>query len=330
MALAFPVVVLVARGTSPLKAAGTTRLDPAALATLRLMLYDFAFGGIYDDAFSATLQHPPAGVGAAASTAASRWPSSSRVPLGLLIGRDADRSAGARSHLADAAAGPGDGVAAAVDDLLRARADARDLSGVSRRVLPDPAQHHVRRALGGARLFEAASMLGCYGSAQFFARSCCRRRCPSIFTGLRLGLGFAWIRHRGRRDDRRADRAWVPSSWTARTLSRTELVISRHDRHRHRGLPLRPRGRRCSTTGCCAGARQHHALSPGVPVLDISARRRASSSNCSGQTHRGAARREPDHPQGRVRLPDRRLRLRQVDAAAHRRRLRDRRRGRSR
>jgi len=42
------------------------------------------------------------------------------------------------------------------------------------------------------RLFEAASMLGCGGSAQFF-RVVLPASLPAIFTGLRLGLGFAWV-----------------------------------------------------------------------------------------------------------------------------------------
>jgi NitT/TauT family transport system permease protein len=42
------------------------------------------------------------------------------------------------------------------------------------------------------RLFEAASMLGCTGMAQFF-RVVLPAALPSIFTGMRLGLGFAWV-----------------------------------------------------------------------------------------------------------------------------------------
>ena len=42
------------------------------------------------------------------------------------------------------------------------------------------------------RLFEAASMLGCTGAAQFF-RVVLPAALPSIFTGMRLGLGFAWV-----------------------------------------------------------------------------------------------------------------------------------------
>src|SRR5579859_7262559 len=42
------------------------------------------------------------------------------------------------------------------------------------------------------RLFEAASMLGCRGTAQFY-RVVLPASLPAIFTGLRLGLGFAWV-----------------------------------------------------------------------------------------------------------------------------------------
>lgn len=42
------------------------------------------------------------------------------------------------------------------------------------------------------RLFEAAAMLGCRGTAQFF-RVVLPASLPAIFTGIRLGLGFAWV-----------------------------------------------------------------------------------------------------------------------------------------
>ena len=73
------------------------------------------------------------------------------------------------------------------------------------------------------RLFEAASMLGCTGTAQFF-RVVLPAALPSIFTGMRLGLGFAWV-------------VTVVGEMTgvqtglgaiimeARQLSRTEIVI---------------------------------------------------------------------------------------------------------
>src|ERR1044072_9224843 len=42
------------------------------------------------------------------------------------------------------------------------------------------------------RLFEAASMLGCNGSS-LFRQVVLPEATPSIFNGLRLGHGFAWI-----------------------------------------------------------------------------------------------------------------------------------------
>lgn len=73
------------------------------------------------------------------------------------------------------------------------------------------------------RLFEAASMLGCGSSAQF-ARVVVPAALPSIFTGLRLGLGFAWIIIVV------AEMTGVPTGlgaiiMEARQLSRTDIVI---------------------------------------------------------------------------------------------------------
>ena len=73
------------------------------------------------------------------------------------------------------------------------------------------------------RLFEAASMLGCLGSAQFF-RVVLPAALPSIFTGLRLGLGFSWVVIVV------GEMTGVPTGlgaiiMEARQLSRTEIVI---------------------------------------------------------------------------------------------------------
>ena len=68
-------------------------------------------------------------------------------------------------------------------------------------------------------------MLGCQRLGAVLSASCCRQRCRRIFTGMRLGLGFAWV-------------VIVVGEMTgvqtglgaiimeARQLSRTEIVIS--------------------------------------------------------------------------------------------------------
>ena len=73
------------------------------------------------------------------------------------------------------------------------------------------------------KLFEAASMLGCRGNAQFF-KVVLPAAMPSIFTGLRLGLGLAWFVIVV------GEMTGVPQGlgaviMDARTLSRTDLVI---------------------------------------------------------------------------------------------------------
>ena len=73
------------------------------------------------------------------------------------------------------------------------------------------------------KLFEAASMLGCRGNAQFY-KVVLPAAAPSIFTGLRLGLGLAWFVIVV------GEMTGVPQGlgaviMDARTLSRTDLVI---------------------------------------------------------------------------------------------------------
>jgi NitT/TauT family transport system permease protein len=73
------------------------------------------------------------------------------------------------------------------------------------------------------KLFEAGAMLGCRGSTQFF-KIVLPAATPSIFTGLRLGLGLAWFVIVV------GEMTGVPQGLGAvimdgRTLSRTELVI---------------------------------------------------------------------------------------------------------
>jgi NitT/TauT family transport system permease protein len=74
------------------------------------------------------------------------------------------------------------------------------------------------------RLFEAANMLGCDG-ARLFRQVVLPAALPSIFTGLRLGHGFAWILIVV------GEMTGVPTGlgsviMDGRTLSRTDLVIT--------------------------------------------------------------------------------------------------------
>ena len=198
-----------------------TRLipPPSGVAT---MMWDFAFGGIYDDAYSASLpihfwksvQRVYGGFFLAAATG---------IPLGLMLGRI---------------------------PLLRAMLDPMlsllrpvpvtawlPLSMIFFGLGPKSAIFLV--FLGAfypillntvfgvksvdARLFEAAEMLGCNGS-QMFRAVVLPAALPSIFNGLRLGAGFAWILIVV------GEMTGVPEGLGAvimdgRTLSRTELVI---------------------------------------------------------------------------------------------------------
>jgi NitT/TauT family transport system permease protein len=75
-----------------------------------------------------------------------------------------------------------------------------------------------------AKLFEAASMLGCDGS-RMFRQVVLPAALPSIFNGLRLGHGFAWILIVV------GEMTGVPTGlgsviMDGRTLSRTDLVVS--------------------------------------------------------------------------------------------------------
>lgn len=202
-------------------ARGMTQLIPSPYDVAEYMV-DFAWGGIWDDAFSGTLLiHLVAsatrvygGFALAALCA---------VPLGILIGR-----------------------VPLIRDLL-------DPFLQLMRPIPVTAWLPLSMILFGLgprsafflvflgafypillntifgvrsvekRLFEAASMLGCRGNAQFF-KVVLPASLPSIFTGLRLGLGLAWFVIVV------GEMTGVPQGlgaviMDARTLSRTELVI---------------------------------------------------------------------------------------------------------
>jgi len=199
-----------------------TRLVPRPV-DVAVMMWDFAFGGVYEDAFSGSLpvhlwmslQRVYGGFLLAAVIA---------IPLGLLIGRM---------------------------PLLRAMLDPTisvlrpipvtawlPLSMIFFGLGPRAAVFLV--FLGAfypillntifgvksvdVRLFEAASMLGCRGS-QLFRSVVLPAAAPSIFNGLRLGLGFAWILIVV------GEMTGVSEGLGAvimdgRTLSRTDLVIT--------------------------------------------------------------------------------------------------------
>jgi NitT/TauT family transport system permease protein len=198
-----------------------TRLIPTPYETAEYMV-DFAVGGIYDDAFSATLHiHLLASMSrvyggfALAALAA--------LPIGLLIGRvpaarmTLDPFFQLMRPIPVTAWLP---LSMILFGLGARSAFALVFLGAFYPIL-------LNTILGvknvDAKLFEAASMLGCRGNAQFF-RVVLPAALPSIFTGLRLGLGLAWFVIVV------GEMTGVPQGLGAvimdgRTLSRTELVI---------------------------------------------------------------------------------------------------------
>jgi NitT/TauT family transport system permease protein len=219
LALVMPLALLL--GWHLAVKAGMTRLIPSPADVAEYMV-DFAVGGIWDDAFSATLHihlfasmtRVYGGFALAALVA---------VPLGLLIGRN-------------------EKVRALLDPFLQLMRPipvtawlplSMILFGLGPRsafflVFLGAFYPILLNTVFGVRsvekrLFEAASMLGCSGTAQFF-RVVLPASLPSIFTGLRLGLGLAWFVIVV------GEMTGVPQGLGAvimdgRTLSRTELVI---------------------------------------------------------------------------------------------------------
>jgi NitT/TauT family transport system permease protein len=186
-------------------------------------LYDLAFGGIWNDAYSQTMHiHLLASVarvyGGFAMAAAVA------LPLGLMIGRIPfirqllDPTFQVLRPIPVTAWLP---LAMIIFGLGPRSAVSLVFLGAFYPILINTI-FGVRSV--DVRLFEAASMLGCEGTAQF-CRVVLPASLPAIFTGLRLGLGFAWV-------------VIVVGEMTgvqtglgaiimeARQLSRTEIVIS--------------------------------------------------------------------------------------------------------
>ena len=185
-------------------------------------LYDLAFGGIYDDAYSrtlhvhllASLSRVYGGFAIAASLA---------VPLGLLIGRISivrrllDPTLQVLRPIPVTAWLP---LSMIIFGLGSRSAFFLVCLGAFYPILINTI-FGVRSV--DPRLFEAASMLGCQGTAQFY-RVVLPASLPAIFTGLRLGLGFAWVVIVV------GEMTGVPTGlgaiiMEARQLSRTEIVI---------------------------------------------------------------------------------------------------------
>lgn len=199
-----------------------TRLIPRPYAVAQ-MLWDFVFGGIYDDTFSQTFH-------------VHLWASVKRVyggfllaalcaiPLGLMIGRIRMlrllfdpllallRPVPVTAWLPLSMIFFGLGPNAAIFLVFL---------GAFYPILLNTV-FGVRSA--DQRLFEAAAMLGCSGSKQFRA-VVLPAALPTIFNGLRIGLSFSWILIVV------GEMTGVPTGLGAvimdgRNLSRTDLVIA--------------------------------------------------------------------------------------------------------
>jgi NitT/TauT family transport system permease protein len=199
-----------------------TRLIPSPYQ-VAVMMYDFSFGGVYDDAFSGTiLIHV--------------WKSVQRVyggfflaaligiPLGMVIGRIKllrqllDPTISLLRPIPVTAWLPlsmiffGLGPNAAIFLVFLGAFYPILLNTIFGVRSVDP------------RLFEAASMLGCKGTAMF-REIILPASLPSIFNGLRIAHGFAWILIVV------GEMTGVPTGlgsvvMDGRTLSRTDLVIT--------------------------------------------------------------------------------------------------------
>jgi len=216
----FPLVLVVLWHAAVVTSG--TKLVPTPYM-VGVMMYDFAFGGVYDDAFSrtilthlfASMQRVYGGFFLAALMG---------IPLGLAIGkimlfkqlldptlsllRPIPVTAWLPLSMVFFGLGPRSAVflvflGAFYPILLNTIFGVRSV---------DP------------RLFEAANMLGCDG-ARLFRQVVLPASLPSIFTGLRLGHGFAWILIVV------GEMTGVPTGlgsviMDGRTLSRADLVIT--------------------------------------------------------------------------------------------------------
>src|SRR5258706_5993078 len=220
LGLGFPVLLVVAWHYGVMSMG--TKLIPTPYQ-VGLMMYDFAFGGIYDDAFSGTIlthmaasfQRVYSGFGLAILVG---------IPLGLLIGRVAfirqllDPTLSVLRPVPVTAWLP---LSMIFFGLGPRSAVFLGFLGAFYPIL----LHTIFRVRSvDPRLFEAANMLGCDG-ARMFRQVVLPAALPSIFTGLRLGHSFAWILIVV------GEMTGVPTGlgsviMDGRTLSRADLVIT--------------------------------------------------------------------------------------------------------
>ena len=188
LALAFPLAALIVWHFATFGRKYSLVPPPSDVA---LELYDLAFGGIFDDAYSQTLlTHLLASIGRVYGGFAIAL--AVALPLGLMIGRIPlirqllDPTLQVLRPIPVTAWLP---LAMIMFGLGPRSAFFLVCLGAFYPILINTI-FGVRSV--DPRLFEAASMLGCTGSAQFF-RVVLPASLPAIFTGLRLGLGFAWV-----------------------------------------------------------------------------------------------------------------------------------------
>src|SRR3954469_2913960 len=167
-----------------------TRLVPSPYG-VAVMMWDFAFGGIYADAYSASLP-VPFWKSVQRVSGGVLWAGAGGVPLGLMIGRMPllrsllDPTLSLLRPIPVTAWLPlsmiffGLGAKSAIFLVFLGAFFPILLNTILGVKSVDP------------RLFEAAEMLGCNGS-QLFRAVVFPAALPSIFTGLRLGAGFAWL-----------------------------------------------------------------------------------------------------------------------------------------
>ena len=149
-------------------------------------------------------------------------------------------------------------------------AERGDLPGLPRRLLSDPAQHHLRRALGRSAAVRGRLDARLHAAPRMFRQVVLPAATARDLQRPALAHGFAWILIVV------GEMTGVPTGlgsviMDGRTLSRTELVITGMIVIGVARLPHRPHDRDDQQPRCCAGARSHHALTRQTPSSTITA-----------------------------------------------------------